>query len=175
MTFLDFGIRTHFSFSFFDHPPSTGQVPSAVRGTPNVPSCDGVHYTFAGPTKVNHVTYWTKSDVIRPSQSNTFGTAVFFVREHYYYLLSGKLFFFAKGLRLLFLLLALTVQYSHTPVLCALCSVLCALCSVLCALFLSALGTSDVSCDNQDLIFAVSGNGSTFNTNSTTLLVPVRS
>ena len=130
MTFLDFGIRTHFSFSFSDHPPSTGQVPSAVRGTAKVPSCDGVHYTFAGPTKVNHVTYWTKSDVIRPSQSNTFGTAVFFVREHYYYLLSGKLFFFAKGLRLLFLLLALTVQYSHTPVLCALCSVLCALCSV---------------------------------------------
>ena len=78
------------------------------------------------------------------------------------------LFFFAKGLRPLFLLLALTVQYFHTPVLCA-------LCSVLCSLFLSALGTSDVSCDNQDLIFAVSGNGSTFNTNSTTLLVPVRS
>jgi hypothetical protein len=131
---LEFVPGTHFSFSFFDHPPSIGQVPSAVRGTPNVPSCDGVHYTFAGPTKVNHVTYWTKSDVIRPSQSNTFGTAVFFVREHYYYLLSGKLFFFAKGLRLLFLLLALTVQYFHTPVLCALCSVLCALCSVLCAL-----------------------------------------
>ena len=174
MTFLDFGIRTHFSFSFFDHPPSTGQVPSAVRGTPNVPSCDGVHYTFAGPTKVNHVTYWTKSDVIRPSQSNTFGTAVFFVREHYYYLLSGNTaVLFCQGTTTIIFVTCFNSAIFSYP--CSLCSVLCALCSVLCALFLSALGTSDVSCDNQDLIFAVSGNGSTFNTNSTTLLVPVRS
>lgn len=54
-------------------------------------------------------------------------------------------------------------------------STLCSLFSLLSSLFLSALGTSDVSCDNQDLIFAVSGNGSTFNTNGMTPLVPVRS
>jgi hypothetical protein len=133
MTFLDFGIRTHFSFSFFDHSPSTGQVPSAVRGTPNVPSCDGVHYTFAGPTKVNHVTYWTKSDVIRPSQSNTFGTAVFFVREHYYYLLSGNTaILFCQGTTTIIFVTCFNSAIFSYP--CSLCSVLCALCSVLCAL-----------------------------------------
>ena len=127
MTFLDFGIRTHFSFSFFDHPPSTGQVPSAVRGTPNVPACDGVHYTFAGPTKVNHVTYWTKSDVIRPSQSNTFGTAVFFVREHYYYMLSTAILFCQGTTTIIFVTCFNSAIFSYP---CSLCSVLCSLCSV---------------------------------------------
>ena len=134
MTFLDdfFGFWNSYSFFFFFfRPPSTGQVPSAVRGTPNVPSCDGVHYTFAGPTKVNHVTYWTKSDVIRLSQSNTFGTAVFFVREHYYYLLSGNTaILFCQGTTTIIFVTCFNSAIFSYP--CSLCSVLCALCSVLC-------------------------------------------